>query len=349
MFLGWTRHLRRARSYTVSNTDFTSSSWAHHDSFLRYVCGIVETMSTDSRHISVLTTGGTIACTTGSDGSLVPTVPGGELLATVDTHACLHVRELTRLDSSSITLAQVDALIDAVHEELADPRVAGIVVTHGTDSMEDSAIALDCVHGDPRPVVLTGAQRPFDHPATDGPGNLSAAVALAADPTARSRGVLLSFGGRTVPARGAVKRHTTDLDAFTTTTEQPLPRPTPLPPTPLDGTEVMILAAWPGAGRELVDAAVAAGAHGLVIEAMGSGNIGADMGRGVRDALAAGVAVVVSTRVAAGQVALAYGGSGGGATLATHGAVAAGHLRAGQARMVLATALAAGRPVTDLL
>ena len=306
-------------------------------------------MTTDSRHVSVLTTGGTIACTTGPDGSLVPTVPGGELLAAVDTDVALRVRELTRLDSSSITLAQIDALIGAVHRELADPRVAGVVVTHGTDSMEDSAIALDCVHDDPRPVVLTGAQRAFAHPAADGPANLTAAVELAADPRARGRGVLLSFGGRTVPARGAVKRHTTDLDAFVPATPEPLPRPAPLPVSPLAGTEVMVLAAWPGAGRELVDAAVALGAHGLVIEAMGSGNIGAGMGQGVADALTAGVAVVVSTRVAAGEVALAYGGAGGGATLATHGAVAAGHLRAGQARMVLATALAAGRPVTDLL
>lgn len=315
-------------------------------------------MSPTSPRISVLTTGGTIACRTAADGSLSPTVTGPELVAamsavgTVGTVGAVadrtgagpdvRARELTLLDSSKITLADVDGLIAAVRGELADPHVTGVVVTHGTDSMEDSALALDLVHDDPRPVVFTGAQRAFDHPETDGPGNLAAAVELAADPAARDRGVLLAFGGQVLPARGLIKRHTSELAAFASAAAADLARPEPLPVVPLAGTEVMVLAAWPGAGRELVDAAVAAGAQGLVIEALGSGNIGAGMGEGVVDALDAGIPVVISTRVPEGAVKLAYAGSGGGATLAGHGAVAAGHLRAGQARMVLATALAAG-------
>lgn len=302
-------------------------------------------MSTLHGTVSVLTTGGTIACTTARDGSLSPTVAAADLVAAVtdagtDLRTGVGARDLTLLDSSKITLADVDDLIAAVRAELADPQVVGVVVTHGTDSLEDSAIAVDLVHDDPRPVVFTGAQRAFDHPETDGPANLGAALRLAADPAARDRGVLVAFGGRVLPARGVSKRHTAELVAF----DSPggLDRPAPLPPTPLAGTEVMVLAAWPGAGRGLVDSAVSLGARGLVVEALGSGNVGAGMGEALVDALASGIPVVVTTRVPEGEVRLAYAGAGGGATLADHGAVPAGALRAGQSRMVLARAIVAG-------
>lgn len=303
--------------------------------------------------ITLLTTGGTIACTTDENGVLRPTVTGPDLVAAVqDTlpdDVTVTVRDLARLDSSAITPEDLDELVAAVHEELASEDVDGVVVTHGTDSMEDTALALDCFHGDDRPVVLTGAQRAFDHPSSDGPGNLIGAVRLAADPLARRQGVLIAFGGWTIPARGAAKRHTSDLDGFISTTPREVVRPPAVEVAPLSGHFVPVLAAWPGAGRELVDAAVAAGAAGIVVEALGSGNIGPGMGEGVADALNAGIPVVVSTRVPQGQVTLAYGGTGGGATLAKRGAVGAGYLRPGQARIALTVALATGTPVRNLL
>ncbi|WP_460490499.1 asparaginase domain-containing protein, partial [Corynebacterium nasicanis] len=169
--------------------------------------------------IALLTTGGTIACTTDASGALRPTISGQQLLDAVSEHvsASVEVRDLTRLDSSAITLSELDGLIGAVHETLADPTWDAVVVTHGTDSMEDTAFALDCFHTDDRPVVLTGSQRAFDHRESDGPGNLIDALRLASDPLARCQGVLIAFGGWTIPARGAVKRHTTDLDAFLST------------------------------------------------------------------------------------------------------------------------------------
>ena len=301
--------------------------------------------------IALLTTGGTIACTTDESGALRPTITGRELFDAVSDHVPVDVSvtELTRLDSSAITLAELDGLIAAVHEALGDPDIDAVVVTHGTDSMEDTAFALDCFHTDDRPVVLTGSQRAFDHRESDGPGNLIDALRLAADPLARRQGVLIAFGGWTIPARGAVKRHTTELDAFISTMPREVRRPAGIPAAPLAGTWVPVLAAWPGADRTLVDAAVTAGARGIVVEALGSGNIGPDMGAGVSDALEAGVQVVITSRVPAGEVTLAYGGSGGGATLGSRGALSAGHLRAGQARMALVVALATGNDASDLL
>lgn len=89
-----------------------------------------------------------------------------------------------------------------------------MVITHGTDTMEELAFLLDLVHADPRPVVFTGAQRPFDHPAPDGPANLADALAVASSPLARNRGVLLSFDGYVYLARGVTKADTLGAHAF---------------------------------------------------------------------------------------------------------------------------------------
>ncbi|MDO5668838.1 MAG: asparaginase [Corynebacterium sp.] len=301
--------------------------------------------------IALLTTGGTIACTTDDSGALRPTISGRQLIDAVSEHitADVTVRDLTLLDSSAITLGELDGLIAAVHETLADPAIDAVVVTHGTDSMEDTAFALDCFHTDERPVVLTGAQRSFDHRESDGPGNLIDALRLAADPLTRRQGVLIAFGGWTIPARGAVKRHTSELDAFISTVPREVRRPAGMPVASLEGTKVPVLAAWPGADRLLIDAAVTASAHGIVVEALGSGNIGPEMGAGVADALDAGIPVVITSRVPSGKVSLSYGGSGGGATLSERGALSSQHLRAGQARMALIVALATGSDVAELL
>lgn len=303
--------------------------------------------------IAVIATGGTIACTTDEHGALVPTVSGAELVeaartfdgsalsADIKTEAI----DSVRLDSSSLTLEDLDDLLQRVHALLADATIAGVVITHGTDSMEDTAMALELFHTRTKPVVITGAQRSFDHPQSDGLSNLADAIIFAATSAPE---VTIRFGGLSIPARGAFKSHTSSLEAFTAVPTPIRTRPT-LPLTPLAGNDVTIISAWPGAPRNLVDAAVVAGAAGIIVEAMGSGNMGSQMGEGVADALEAGIPVLITTRVPEGSVSLAYGGSGGGATLARAGARGTGTLRAGQARMVLLAALASNTDVEELL
>ena len=109
-----------------------------------------------------------------------------------------------------------------------------------------------------------------------------------------------------------------------------------------------IIPAYPGAGRLLVDAAANSPASGLIIEAMGSGNMGEDMGRALADALHAGLPVIISTRTPYGPTALAYGGDGGGASLGKRGAINAGWFRPSQARILLAAALATGTDPAQL-
>lgn len=297
--------------------------------------------------VAVITTGGTIACTSDANGHLLPTVSGTELLASVaprfdGTHIAFEVHEVNRLDSSSMTFADLDALNATVHKVLEDPQVIGVVVTHGTDSMEESAIAVDSFLSDPRPVVFTGAQKPFDHPDSDGPSNLFEASLIASDPSARGIGALVVFGRAVIPARGCTKWHTSDELAFATNGPEDPERPDALPLAALEDIAVEIIPAYPGADGAMVEAALSAGAQGLVVEGMGSGNVGSRMGDALGKALDAGIPVVMSTRVPRGEVFGAYGGAGGGATLATKGAVSSRYFRAGQARILLAVSLATG-------
>lgn len=299
--------------------------------------------------IAVLATGGTIACTADANGALVPTVDCAGLLDAVasslkgiDTVAV----DLVQLDSSSITLADLDLIVSAVHEQLRNDSIDGVVLTHGTDSMEETAMALDLFHDRSKPVVMTGAQRAFDHPQSDGLTNLVDALRLAARGNVSD--VVIQFGSQTIPARGVYKKHTTELRAFSSIAVN-RPSALPLPVTPLAGNKVATIAAYPGGARLLIDAAVSAGYQGLVVSAMGSGNMGPDMGAAVADALREGVKVVISSRVAEGDIKLSYGGAGGGATLADLGAVGSGRLRAGQARIALAAALATGTDVAELV
>ncbi|WP_151549166.1 MULTISPECIES: asparaginase [Corynebacterium] len=306
-----------------------------------------EHATTPAAKIVVITTGGTIACTTDRDGVLLPTVSGAELLEPVaqrfeDTQLALEVRELDRLDSSAMTLADIDAIIAAVHDALDDPTVTGVVVTHGTDSMEETAIAVDTFHDDPRPVVFTGAQRSFDHPDSDGIGNLFESVVIAMDSSARGIGVIIVFGHAVIPARGATKWHTSDNLAFATNAPEEPTRAEPVPLASLADVSVDIIAAYPGAPRTLVDAALEHGADGLVIEAMGAGNVGRELAIAVGEALDAGTPVVITTRVPRGDVHGSYGGAGGGATLLQKGALGSQYFRAAQARILLAIAIATG-------
>lgn len=285
---------------------------------------------------TVLATGGTISCTSDEHGDLVPTRGIATLLddAGIDGPA-VTARDVLRLDSSTMDLADLDALLAEIHAARSDGPV---VVTHGTDSMEETAMAVDRLVGGR--VVLTGAQRPADDPTPDGPANLRDAVVAAPHVDAPS----VVFGGRTLPAYGVRKVHTTANDAFDAPA---MPRPA-MPtghlsaPVPLAGLRVDIVPAYQGTDPRAVTNALDAGAAGVVIAAFGSGNVGA-LAEGVTAALDAGVPVVVSSRVPAGGVQLVYGGAGGGRSLVRAGIRSAGQLTPPQARMELLCELAVQR------
>ena len=300
--------------------------------------------ATAEGHVVVLSTGGTIASTHDKTGAVVPTVTGPKLVkplsGTFDSDKLtLEVKDIAKLDSSAMTLDDTDSIITAVNKELRRDDVDGVVVTHGTDSMEETAIAVDTFQDSEKPVALTGAMRPFDDPNPDGPDNLALAVKTVTDRANRGHGTFIAFADHVIPARGAFKSDTSKADGFANNNGEKQPqRPKALKFKPLGNTRVDIIAAYPGAPADLIQRSLDSGAEGIVIEGMGAGNIGDELAQAAQ-AAAKKVPVVLTTRVDHGPVEGIYGGAGGGATLADAGVISSGTLRAPQARMLLAAAI----------
>jgi L-asparaginase len=302
--------------------------------------------------VTVLATGGTIASRADTRGGATAQDPGADLVGRLDLPAGidLRVRDVVRVGGFRMTLDRVHEVAGAVATELRDDAVAGVVITHGTDTIEETAFFLDLFHHDARPVVVTGAQRAADAPDTDGPRNLTDAVTAAASPTTRDLGVLIGFGGQLFPARGTRKSHTLAADTFTNPAGGPLgwvhgadvgvvTAPRRGPALPLDafdpaGVRVDVVPCYPDADDTALRACVAAGARGIVLEATGAGNANPAICDAVAEVTAAGVVVITSTRVAAGPVTPIYG-DGGGVDLIAAGAVPSRLLRPFQARMLL--------------
>ena len=300
--------------------------------------------------IALITTGGTVAARQSADGA-VPVLTASELLADAPTPDALtpliESVDLMSVDSSAITVTQQAQVVRAVKAALDDGDVTGVVVTHGTDTMEETAFLADLVSDDPRPVVFTGAQYPADSPDADGPANIAAAIEVAADPASRGRGVVLALGGRVLPVRGAFKVSTTATEAFDTVHDA-LPRPLVGDPMPERLARVDTYALYPGVAAGIIAAAVAQRASGIVLAATGSGNTHPDITAEVVAARRAGVAVVVTTRVPYGPVVATYGGGGGAVDLERAGAVVSRWLRAPQARMALIALLSTGHDADDV-
>lgn len=305
--------------------------------------------------VRVLSTGGTIASTDGPDGA-TPSKDGSDLVAAVpdlERYATIDVESVCDELSFHLSFSDVASLARAV-ERAAEDGVDGVVVTHGTDTMEESAYYLDLAGDAKVPVVFTGAQRPADRPGADGPANLLQAVRVAADDRF-AEGSYIAFGNLVHAARWVTKARAGRPEAYASPDAGPVaeitadgialrrePRSESVSVPALETTaRVEIAASGLGVDGRQLERAVADGVDGIVLAASGIGNTSPELGDAVADAVDSGVPVVVATRCFDGAVGARYGGPGGSRTLRDHGTIPAGDLPPWKARIKLGLALSA--------
>jgi L-asparaginase len=276
--------------------------------------------------IMILATGGTIAGagTAGGYGYQAGTFKVEDLIKavpTLDTLATLKGEQVANIGSQDMNDDVWLKLAARVNEVLISPDVDGVVITHGTDTMEETAYFLNLVVKSEKPVVLVGSMRPATAISADGPANLYNAVATAGDVKAYGRGVLVVINDKIHTARNVVKTNTTSVDTF----ESPNRGPTGVVTAgkiawfePMDKRHtthsqfsvqgrknlprVDIIYAHSNMSPDLIKAALKNGARGLVMAGVGDGNMSKAALQALADAVKSGVLVVRSTRLESGLV-----------------------------------------------
>lgn len=307
------------------------------------------------KNVHVLFTGGTISMRIdASRRGAVPALSARQIVARVrglSRAARLTLEDFDRRPGPHVTPAWIWRLRRRV-AALQDQRgLDGIVVTHGTDTLEETAFLLDLTLSCALPVVFCGAMRTLSEPGWDGPANLTAAVRAAAHPASRGRGVLVAFAGEIHAAAEVTKWHTLQPAAFrspggpvgsverdTVRYRQP-PVPRRLIPARRLESRVELLVMAVGSDAAGVHGALERGTRGIVVEATGCGNVPPRVVPGLRAALRAGVPVVVVSRCPEGRVSPTYAYEGGGRRLLEMGAIFAPELPGHKARIKLMAAL----------
>lgn len=315
-------------------------------------------MTEQPTSVLMLSLGGTIAMTGGA-GGVVPTLTAEELIAAVpgaaDTGIDVQVQTFRQLPSASLRLDDLTALAALIAERTTTGDVDGVVVTQGTDTIEETAYLLDLLHSDDAPIVVTGAMRNPTQAGADGPANVLAAIHTAASPTARGLGALVVFADEIHAARYVRKTHSTSGGTFRSPNTGPLGhvvegavRLLAYPPHRLT-VPLTAVTRTPRVGLHTVtvgdDGALLAGAEhldGLVVAGFGVGHV-PQLLISQLTALAATIPVVLTSRIGAGPVLEAtYAFPGSESDLRQRGLIGAGFLDSYKARILLHTLLAAG-------
>ncbi|HEX2091319.1 MAG TPA: asparaginase [Longimicrobiaceae bacterium] len=307
--------------------------------------------------VVLIATGGTISMRVDPErGGAVPRLSGGEILGAVpgvEEVADVEVREFGRYPGPHMTIERMWELRAEILRAMGD-GADGVVVTHGTDTIEETAYLLDRSLPPEIPVAVTGAMRNSSELSWDGPLNLMSAVEVAASPESRGRGTMVIMDERIVQGAEVVKTHTEEAGTFQSPNWGPLGitdkrqvlfyresrrKPALSPAAPVVPVDLVKVVA--GADSRLVEASLDTGAQGIVLEALGRGNVPPAVMPGVRRWTEAGKPVVVTSRSLRGRVLDTYAYPGGGHELREMGAVFADHLTGQQARIELMLALGA--------
>jgi L-asparaginase len=315
--------------------------------------------------IVILFTGGTIAMrndSTARGNTLALT--GAEIVKAtrgIDDASAVETEDWGHFPGPHMSITRMWALRNRIAEHLERDEVDGVVVTHGTDTLEESAYVAARSLASPKAVVFTGAMRTQSDLGWDGPANLFEAVHVAASPASIGQGVMVVLSGQIFTALDVTKSNTQLLDAFESPglgpigyldegevifrRELPPAIPPIVPAEPATPVDVFFAAA--GCDSRLLDA-VREESRGAVIAAMGRGNVPPEMVPGIGRYIESGKPVVITSRTGGGRVGHTYAYPGGGRTLEDMGAILAGSRRPQQARIDLMLALGAGSTDAEL-
>ncbi len=318
------------------------------------------------RAVQIITTGGTIGSRVDpKTGGAVPAVTATEL---VDMTPSLRqyadeirAADFGLLQSWNIGPDVMLRIAAMVREVLRDVDIAGVVVTHGTDTMEETGFALDLLIDSEKPVVITGAMRNASDPGFDGPRSLTSAVRVAMHEDSRGLGTLLVLNEEIHAVRYVTKTHTTALDTFASREVGRVgiiddrgvwirwrpDRSLHLAPAHAE-TNVHLVKMAAGASDLFLRACVEAKVAGVVLEGSGAGNVTNAWHDPIEQLLAAEVPVVLVSRCGSGRIVPVYGGPGGGKTLHDMGVIDGGWLSGPKARIALSLALGAGMSVDEI-
>lgn len=310
-------------------------------------------------HLVIVFTGGTIASTLDREwGGVIPSMSGGEILSRIpeiQQQAHVTVHEYGSFPGPHITPEHMLELSRIVQSYVDNPSTDGVIITHGTDTLEETAYFLDSTLDTAKPVVVVGAMRNSSEPDWDGPRNLRDAVTAASSKLLRGLGVVVCLGGIITAASETSKTNTEDLSTFASFDFGPLGRVTngvvfvhrnpqhrqvfrvdQLP------TFVPLLKLYAGMDGQLISMCREQGANGFVIEAFGVGNVTPSVFYAIKDVLSAGVPVILVSRCPVGRVEHMYAYEGAGRHLYEAGVVFADYLNGQKARIKLLCALGAG-------
>ncbi len=309
--------------------------------------------------VAVFALGGTIASASDSGGGALVRLSGADLVAAIPQAgqvARIEAHSVTMVPSGDLSIGDLIRLRSLIEQALADGAV-GVVVSQGTDTLEETSYALDLICGTDAPIVCTGAMRNASLPGADGPANLLAAIRVAASPAARGLGVLVAFGDEIHAARFVRKRHATSPGTFGSPLAGPvgyviedrvviLLRPPGrlrvAVPDDAPDAPVAIVTTHLGDDGGLVTAAPSLGYAGMVLAALGAGHVPSRIVPALESA-ARQIPVVLASRTGAGDVLTGtYGFAGSESDLLRRGLIPAGGLDPAHAAVLLRLLLMAG-------
>lgn len=315
--------------------------------------------------VLIIFTGGTIAMKIDTNiGAAIPALNQDELFAMIKS--INNLVELESINFSNLPSPHIspDIMMDLaklVKENIKRDDISSIIVTHGTDTLEETAYLLDLVVETPKPIVVVGAMRNYSELGYDGSSNLSAAICTAISPESRNKGVLVVMNNEVNSATEVTKTNTLSLNTFQSTEFGPLGI--------VDNDEVIyyrdiiakqhintdkiekkvaLIKSVPGMESDILDFYVDSGYKGIVVESLGRGNLPPEMVPGIKRAIDNKLPVVMVSRCNTGRVLDTYGYEGGGRHLRNLGVIFGGNLPGQKIRIKLMLALGLTNNIKDI-